>query len=342
MQPCKVLRKKAEFYTVSKTPFAQHAIDLIIPFRNEALNLGALLESLERLEHLQEDLCVLVDDASEDAGAEEIRENHFIKLIRLHTGESRGKKDALLAGIHSGNNAFILTSDADCIYQEGWLRAIRALLKPDTRMLIGPVLLVPGKGFQAWLQVQENMALLFLTRQTARKGLPFLCNGANLLVSRKAFQAANAYSEHAHRSSGDDVLLLRSLLREGNSGIAFADQPEACVFTHPVSTWSAWFNQRLRWAGKTGHFREPRRMVLSCWLLIQLFLPLILLPVYWPIAVLIPFVEYPFLLKTAAHFKRSFYIGDWFFFRLIYPLFVIALIPASLFLKTTWKGRPVG
>mgnify|MGYP001371903521 CR=1 FL=1 len=317
------------------------AIDLVIPFRNEAEYLPGLFQAIEELESSPDDRYFFVDDDSNDNSHLFVKENAFIRLIRLNNQQSKGKKDALFAGIQAGTNPFILTSDADCRPGKKWLHAMRAPVNSDTRMLIGPVLMQNSPGFLAWLQGTESVVLLWVSRFTVRNGFPMLCSGANLLFSRTEFYAVGAYREHQHRSSGDDVLLLSSFLKKGIKGIAFVDSPEACVISYPVKGWEMWFSQRLRWIGKTGHIRAPSQMAFSLILLLQLFLPWLILPVFWPLAVLIPFLEYPIFLKTAFRYRRNFFIGDWFFFRYLYPIAVLALLPAGFLIRKTWKERPL-
>ncbi len=317
------------------------AIDIIIPFRNEAMNLPGLMDSLGVVEVQPNDRCILVDDASNDNGAQLIKETAFFKLIQLSSQQSRGKKDALQAGIEAGTKPFILTTDADCMFQPEWMETMRQAIHDNTRLLIGPVLVRRESGFIAWLQEQEAMVLLAITRYTALKKQAILCSGANLLFSRVAFKEAGGYQAHIEKSSGDDVLLLRTFFAIGSGGITFVDEPNACVFTRPVRTWRQWFGQRFRWAGKTAHLHSPLRKLISAWLVVQLFLPWILIFVFWPLAVLIPFFEYPWLLKVAIRYRRRFFIGDWFFFRFIYPLPVLLLFLLMPFAKPKWKGRMV-
>lgn len=208
-------------------------------------------------------------------------------------------------------------------------------------MVIGPVLVRKASGFTGWIQQPETLVLLAITMRSARAGMPLLCSGANLLFSREAYREVNGYTAHLHRSSGDDVLLLQALRDKRDQGIVAVDDPMACVYTSAADTWVEWYAQRRRWISKTGHVNRPLPALLSLLLLVQLFLPLALLGIYWPVAVLIPFAEYFFVWTYAKRYGRAFYIGDWFFFRFIYPVAVLLLFLSAPFIKPCWKGRRV-
>ena len=321
-------------------------ISVVVPVY---FNAPSLPDLLKRLDQLKSDLSkisldlevVAVDDGSKDKGGDLIEPDDFITYIRLDEDRGGGKKMALQAGINASDHPFILTTDADCVFGPGWMQTMRNRLRPESRMLIGPVLVLPERGLISWLQQYEALVLLWITRFTVLRRIPMLCSGANLMFSRGAFFTAGGYQSHLHRASGDDVYLLKSFLENGHTGIHWADDPEACVYTAPVKTWHEWYRQRLRWAGKSGHIMERRRLLLSTALLLQLFMPWLLLALYWPLAVLLPFAEYAMMLKIAIRFRRNFYIGDWFFFRWVYPLAVLTLPLLALFIKNKWKGRPV-
>lgn len=325
---------------MSDTFSSPDGIDLIIPFRNEREHLPALLKSLDHLEYQPEDECFLVDDLSEDGGAEFIHQTDFIHLLQPVGDEAGSKKKALTAGIGAGKNPLILTTDADCIFSAGWLETMRNLFDQDVDMLIGPVMVHRGKGFPGMLQHVEGLVLLFVTRSAVRMGRPLLCSGANLLFSREGFVAAGGYASHLHRSSGDDVLLMRSFLERNRNAVRFADAPQACIYTQPVKTWRSWFDQRLRWISKAGHV-GGLALYFSLFLIMELFLPLILLYPIWLISLLIVLTEYLILYKTISRYNASVSFWDWLIFRFLYPMYCLLLSIMALFRRPVWKDRKV-
>ena len=56
---------------------------------------------------------------------------------------------------------------------------------------------------------------------------------------------------HPVQASGDDAFALHSLRKSGKI-IRWCGDPEACVHTFPMKSWSALWQQRGRWASKTG------------------------------------------------------------------------------------------
>jgi mycofactocin system glycosyltransferase len=89
-------------------------VTVVVPVRDRPDQLDRLLDALDGL------ACIVVDDASADAGAtEQIAERHGASFIglSLNVGPA-GARNAGLADVHSAIAAFV---DSDCVPAEGWL-----------------------------------------------------------------------------------------------------------------------------------------------------------------------------------------------------------------------------
>ena len=89
-------------------------VTVVVPVRDRPAQLDRLLGALDGL------ACVVVDDASADAGvAKEIAERHGARFVGLtsNAGPS-GARNAGLEKVHSALVAFV---DSDCVPVEGWL-----------------------------------------------------------------------------------------------------------------------------------------------------------------------------------------------------------------------------
>ena len=73
-------------------------------------------------------------------------------------------------------------------------------------------------------------------------------SGANSLYRTDAYPADALHPEYA---SGDDAFALNALRKAGIS-IHWCHDPEGRVRTQPVQTWKELWQQRARWASKTG------------------------------------------------------------------------------------------
>ena len=89
-------------------------VTVVVPVRDRPAQLERLLDALGGL------ACVVVDDASTDAGAtKEIAERHGASFIGLSSNVGpAGARNAGLAAVHSPLVAFV---DSDCVPAEGWL-----------------------------------------------------------------------------------------------------------------------------------------------------------------------------------------------------------------------------
>jgi len=320
----------------------QNDLLIVVPFRNEKQNITETIAYLEIQQLRKNDRCILVDDHSTDGYTFKSKMPEKFELLQLKNEDGIGKKAALKKGIHSGNEPFILTTDADCTFNEQWSESMRAKVSEEKQFIIGPVLNEKSNNFITSFQETESLILLHLAKLSAKLNAPIISSGANLLFTRKAFHAVNGYEAHLNKSSGDDVLLMRAIFNKFPKCVAFNHDYEALVITKSETNWKSYFMQRMRWSSKSAHLKSIKGFLLTLILFALLFLPYFLLLKVWFIAVLIPFVEYYYLLKTAHFYRRNFYVGEWFFFRWAYPTLVFATVVLSILpLKVNWKGREV-
>ncbi len=94
--------------------FQEDDVTVVIPVRDRPAQLDRLLDALRDL------VCVVVDDASADAGAtKEIAERHGARFVALASnGGPAGARNAGLAAVHTALVAFV---DSDCLPAPGWL-----------------------------------------------------------------------------------------------------------------------------------------------------------------------------------------------------------------------------
>ncbi len=89
-------------------------VTVVVPVRDRPDQLDRVLGALHGL------ACIVVDDASTDAGAtKEIAERHGARFVGLAANVGpAGARNAGLAGVHSALVAFV---DSDCVPRDGWL-----------------------------------------------------------------------------------------------------------------------------------------------------------------------------------------------------------------------------
>ena len=326
---------------------------LLIPFRNEGEHLPGLLFNLEdRLSSSQE--VVFIDDGSTDDSAAMVWD-FLKKRNRTHwvllRSAGAGKKAALTTGVHYTQAEIILTTDADCLLPHEWVRSMtRSFQQSEIQLVAGPVMAIAGSGFFTRFQQIEWGSILLVAQYLFAIGSPLMCSGANLAYRRSAFLAVEGYSGNDMYPSGDDEFLLRKIVQHfGVQSVNFFKDKEVLVQTQPAVSWSAFIQQRVRWAGK-GRIHRSFGHALSAGLafflatvklatLLLLFGSVgqkLMFLFFWVLKVLI---ERRVLGKVLADFHRShplyYYIGTSF----LHPLYVIWVGIGAISGKYTWKGR---
>ena len=113
-----------------------NSFSILIPFRNEELSLPILLKSVIALDYPTTQFeIILINDASSDSSESIVK--HFkmehpklnMTLINNDIVKGSPKKNAIKKGITMAAYDWIITTDADCIVPESWLRIFDAMIK---------------------------------------------------------------------------------------------------------------------------------------------------------------------------------------------------------------------
>ena len=240
--------------TIKKLNSAFITVDVIIAFRNEEQTIETLLEALANQNYSKNNYkVVLIDDHSDDHTCDLVIEflaNHPTLKSLLLKSEGHGKKSALAQAISCSEAEIILTTDADCIVGESW---IKTMIEPfsggEISFVAGPVVLSGGKGLFALLQKMEMIGLTGIAGASIANHRAMMCNGANLCYRRSVYNLVSGYrgSEFA---SGDDTQLMRKIYSEDPKQLAFIKDKNALVVSNAHSRLSDFWQQRRRWATK--------------------------------------------------------------------------------------------
>ncbi|AWA28934.1 glycosyl transferase [Flavobacterium magnum] len=318
---------------------------IVVPFRNEAENLPDLLAHLSALnypDHLYE--IILVDD---DSGDGFTTQDDRYRLVRNIRASASPKKDAILTAIATAKHEWIVTTDADCIVSENWLRMLDGFIrKTHPQMVVGAVTYVPGNGFLQQFQQSDLAALQGVTIGSFGLGMPFLCNGANFAYTKTIFNQLDGFRGNLNHAGGDDVFLLQKAIAALPDQVAYLRSGEYTVLTKPAKTWRELFQQRVRWASKTGAYQSRAARITGAlaffgnlaWIA-GLFL-FIANPGRWIILVLLllKWCADGVLIATANRFlgqPTRYYAAS----ATLYPFFSTVVALYSIFGKYEWKGR---
>ena len=247
----------------------QPKISLVVAARNEEKTITALLESLAVQDYPGDLLeIIIVNDNSTDRTPIVVSE--FISEYRQRTGLNirliyntfQGKKSAVRYGIEKSTGELIMTTDADCVVEPGWVRAFASFYaRTGADMILGEVCQRPDKGFVSLFGRLEFSALQAITEAAVVAGRPVMCNAANMAIKRDVYlKYSGALRDDI--PSGDDIFLLHAVKRGGGT-IRYVADRAAAVVTAGAVTAAALFRQRARWASKAYYYRDGATLTLA-------------------------------------------------------------------------------
>jgi cellulose synthase/poly-beta-1,6-N-acetylglucosamine synthase-like glycosyltransferase len=290
-------------------------ISVIIPFRNEEENILQSLHSIEGQDYPVDRYEVIyVNDSSEDNGRKLLQANIRSKNIYLIDSpfdlkNKGGKKHAVNFGIQNCKGGLIVTTDADCTHNPGWLKNLVKYFDESTAMVAGAVdLLNTKENLFEKIQRLEFAGLITAGAGLISAGSPIICNAANLAYRKDIYLQLGGFRDNLHLSSGDDELLMQKIYRETPYKIKFCSDKEAVVKTHPAKNLNYFIHQRRRWASKGFYYKNwgiTIRLLLIFLFYLGLMLQMILGFIY-PQYLFSFFVS--FIIKIAAEYfimKRS-------------------------------------
>ena len=99
------------------------AFSIVVPVLNGTATIALCVESLLAIDYPRDRYEIIcVDNASTDDTASQLRE--FLPHIRILREETRGAAAARNCGILAASHKTIAFTDADCVVEAGWLRAL--------------------------------------------------------------------------------------------------------------------------------------------------------------------------------------------------------------------------
>lgn len=335
----------------SATIPTQAAVDVIVPFRNEAGHLEQLLKDLYTSVHPNRALhLILVDDHSSDHGSrmiESVRglapENVSISLLNT---DIPGKKRALMVGLDRSEAPWVFLTDADCRLPHGHIERLLMLAERDASEVVFTPVLFQGNGLFSTLQSLENFNTQAVTEAFLSKGKPMMVNGANILFRSKV-KDIYLRSQHWGYPGGDDVFFAQALTR---AQYTFCYTKRYAVTTATETNWRAFFNQRMRWVSKARSY--PERIHLAFTALygllslgfIGVFIQAILAGSIWNTAWLVLvakwIIDRSFHQSWARKYAMAIPLGAHILLSWSYPFYSLMLGVLSFIpLRFDWKGR---
>jgi len=341
------------------------SIDVVIPARNEAATIQSCLRSVLANDYPADLFTVwVVDDYSTDTTAAQVQalqstypQLRLIRMAECLPADLEGvafKKQAIATAIAAGSAELIVTTDADCVVPQHWLRHWAAFFAQNSVvMATAPIALRPGTTVLERFQALDTLGMMLITGAGIHQGWMHMGNGANLAYLRTAFAKIEGFRDIAHLASGDDMLLLQKMAAAFPGQIGFVRSREIVVETDAPVGYRGFWEQRLRWATKSSAYDNWRikgvlvLVFLYCWaiilsggLLLKQLVPGI--TVFSVLFLLKSLIDYYFLKRAARFFRRRSLLKGYLISQLHHIVY-IALIGLMANLRKTyvWKGRRV-
>lgn len=349
--------------TAEKVPLPKRKpglLSIVIPVRNEALNIEKLLTAIAA-QNFSPSLfeVIVVDDHSEDDTKNVI--NNFNSPFQLKyfflpemsvlpEGTITGKKQAIAQGVLRAKGEVIITTDADCFMGKEWLQSIYSYFESyDAQMLVGSVTFEEEETFFDKLQTLEFAALIGSGAVALKMGKPNMCNGANLAFTKKAFEEVRGYEGNEHIPSGDDEFLLQKIYGRYPKAVYFNSSKKGLVYTKPAKNLNTFINQRRRWGGKWKLHKSAsvQILALAVFLFHSLFIGCLIATLngaFEPYAFATGFlvkasVEFIFLKKILDRFEKPTFLKQFVVLQCLYSFYVIVFGILVNFGSFNWKGR---
>lgn len=312
-------------------------VTIIVACRNEQEKISRLIRSIIAQDYPKELYeVIIVDDHSTDLTYEIA--SGFSSAANIHTlyNKGTGKKMAVRTGVEASSGNLIITTDADCLTGNLWIKTIASFFeKNNPDMIICPVQILPGKGFFGVFQELEFLSLQGITAGSALNKEGIMCNGANLAFKREIYHS-NRDNLHMEITSGDDVFLLHSLKKTTGAKILWIESTDAIVRTDAVRTQFAYLKQRKRWISKSLKYTDTNTIVLGIVTFVTILLQAILLvlgliniiyiPVFFVFVFLKSIPDFLILHNTTGRYGRRDLL-KWFLpAQVFYPFYVIFVV----------------
>lgn len=355
-----ILLLSKEFITYSSTPLKGqnklHCFTVVINYRNEQDKLPGLLTSIAQLDYDLEKLhFIFINDAATDCSLSILETfkaqnpNFSIELIDRKPRSNSGKKDGIAQAVALSPHNHIITTDADCVLPIQWIACYNAIYNrlPDAHFIAAPVQIESKDKWLQALQHQEMLALQLVTVGGFSLRQPFMCNGANMSFTKKAFNEVDGYKGNLHISSGDDVFLLEKLAAEDVMKCHFLKNKHAIITTFPKNTFNEVVAQRARWAQKGKETKSMLNKLVSFQVLIM-SIAWVIGPVLWQFTFITEELFIAIILIKLFTDLVVLIIGNLFFAPVqwkyvavnfcIYP-FVVIIIAFKTLYQQQWQGR---
>ncbi len=335
-------------------------VAVLIAVRNEEQYLADCLSSLAAQNYPKTHYDVFIlDDASSDRSPSIARafcaqetNFHYHPVAPNRSGLS-GKMNALAQGIPKTRHEIIMITDADCIVPPGWISGNVAYFSENVGMVGHLTVLSPHgnirpqraeRGLFAKIQTLDWLFLQTLAAKNSHMGKPITILGNNFSFRRSAYDRVGGF-EKLGFSVTEDFALMEAIRKQTQWKILHTLDPQTAIYSHPVPTFVAFVQQRLRWI-RGGKKARPWGIFIMTLAVLTHFSFLLAIaggyqtPALWGLIGGVVLSDFLLLFPTSKKLglrRLLFYFPLFELFYWFYSLFFALLY--FLPVKVRWKGR---
>ncbi|MBN1969015.1 MAG: glycosyltransferase [Candidatus Delongbacteria bacterium] len=237
-------------------------LSVVIPARNEEKVIERTVKSLDKQNYPKDRYkIIIVNDRSTDQTPTILNElkNTItnLKVITI-TDKTEGispKKHALWVGVNESDSDYIVSSDADCIYNPDWLRIYAEYAHEGCGVVAGMSVFYKeniDSSFEKLWQGYNTVdfaAHSFVAAGAMGNGKALTANASNMMFKKSLYLEAGKGATKSNITSGDDFFLIQTA-EKNNEKLEFVVSMNHVVRTEPVSSLFQLIEQRARWASK--------------------------------------------------------------------------------------------
>ena len=355
--------KKTQTFKVLDAHIFSTTVSIVIAARNEESTIENCLNHLLNQDfpnHLME--IIVVDDCSEDKTVEKVRQiisqhpQKKIQLLCIDKSEINfsSKKKAIAKAIEISASQLIITTDADCWMNVNWLKTIVAFYETTkAKMIVGPVIIPDEEKLFSLTNFQslDLMSLVSSSGASLYFNKPLMCNGANLIFERIAYNQIQAEITGNNLASGDDMFLMLAIKSKFSNSIKFLKSKDAVVYTQAQPNLSLLMHQRKRWASKGFNYHDVYINFVSLLVFALHLCMLITVCIsFFRVEALLLFfglflskiiVDFIFLNQVTSFFGNKKLLRGFIFAEIANIAFINMIAVLSQTKKYVWKGRRV-
>lgn len=229
-------------------------VSVIIAARNEKNNITRCIESLKKLTYIHGRFeIILVNDKSTD-NTKDLMLEHTKGLEQFVVIDSRpaettnlkGKANAIDTGIEISKGDIILSSDADCIISQDWIKETVSYYDDKTGMVCGFTNIESGRSLFQKVQAIDWIYLLSLASGSSGLNQTLSCIGNNLSFRKSVYNEIGGYSG-IDFSVTEDFALMRAIDKLKKYRIKYPVNPKSVVWTEACHDFKTLYKQKKRW-----------------------------------------------------------------------------------------------